>query len=138
MIELTGEPFGAGLPSRAEPWRPTVTLGLRADRAELIERLDAPRARDVAGGLLDEVAALLPAGLGVTASPCDRLRAGDRAARGRARRAAGDRADRGPHPALRAAPGGLVRPLRRDATGSTPTTPTALQQALAAVDTLIE
>jgi tRNA dimethylallyltransferase len=68
VIELTGEPFGAGLEAQSRPWRPHVTLGLRLDRARLVERLDA-RVRDMwASGLLDEVAALLPAGFGVTAS----------------------------------------------------------------------
>jgi tRNA dimethylallyltransferase len=68
VIELTGGPFGAGLPSEADLWRPTLTLGLRIDRAELIDRLDA-RVRSMwRAGLLAEVEALLPAGFGVTAS----------------------------------------------------------------------
>jgi tRNA dimethylallyltransferase len=68
VIELTGEPFGAGLPGRDALWRPTVTIGLRLDRAVLVERLG----RRVEGmwrdGLVEEVAALRPAGLGTTAS----------------------------------------------------------------------
>jgi tRNA dimethylallyltransferase len=68
VIELTGSPFGAGLPSEAALWRQTITVGLRSDRTELIERLDR-RVRSMwRAGLLDEVAALLPAGFGVTAS----------------------------------------------------------------------
>ena len=60
VIELTGAPFGAGLPSETELWRETVTIGLRADRGGLVERLDR-RVRSMwRAGLLDEVAALLP------------------------------------------------------------------------------
>ena len=68
VIELTGEPFGAGLPSETDLWRPTLTLGLTLDRAELIERLDRRVRAMWRAGLLDEVAGLIPAGLGVTAS----------------------------------------------------------------------
>lgn len=68
VIELTGEPFGAGLPSETALWRPTLTLGLHADRAELVERLDRRVRAMWRAGLLDEVAGLMPAGLGVTAS----------------------------------------------------------------------
>jgi tRNA dimethylallyltransferase len=68
VIELTGAPFGAGLPSETDLWRPTLTLGLRADRTELVERLDRRVRAMWRAGLLDEVAALMPAGLGVTAS----------------------------------------------------------------------
>ncbi|HEV7742490.1 MAG TPA: tRNA dimethylallyltransferase, partial [Pseudolysinimonas sp.] len=68
VVEITGAPFGAGLPSESDFWRPTVTLGLRIDRAELIPRLDL-RVREMwRAGLLDEVSALSPAGFGVTAS----------------------------------------------------------------------
>jgi len=45
-----------------------VTLGLRLDRAVLVERLDARVAGMWRDGLVAEVAGLLPAGLGVTAS----------------------------------------------------------------------
>jgi tRNA dimethylallyltransferase len=68
VIEITGAPFGAGLPSEAEFWRPTALLGLRTDRAELIERLDLRVRAMWRAGLLDEVAALMPAGFGTTAS----------------------------------------------------------------------
>ena len=70
VIEMTGEPFGSGLPDENATWRPTTLLGLQADRAVLVERLDA-RVRDMwAAGLVDEVAGLLASGppLGVTAS----------------------------------------------------------------------
>lgn len=68
VIELTGEPFGAGLPDEGAHWRPTVTIGLRADRATLVARLDARVRAMWADGLVGEVAALRPAGFGVTAS----------------------------------------------------------------------
>jgi tRNA dimethylallyltransferase len=67
VIELTGAPFGAGLPAETELWRPTVTLGLRTDRTALVERLDARVRAMWRAGLVDEVAGLLPAGFGVTA-----------------------------------------------------------------------
>lgn len=68
VIELTGEPFGAGLGAEERPWRPSVTIGLRDDRAALVARLDA-RVRGMwRDGLVAEVERLLPAGLGVTAS----------------------------------------------------------------------
>jgi tRNA dimethylallyltransferase len=68
VIELTGEPFGAGLPSAAEFWRPTVMLGLRAPRADLVRALDARVGEMWRAGILDEVRELAPRGMGVTAS----------------------------------------------------------------------
>src|SRR5690606_11024808 len=41
VIELTGEPFGSGLPEESGTWRPNVTIGLRLDRERLVPRLDA-------------------------------------------------------------------------------------------------
>lgn len=67
VIELTGEPFGAGLPEDSEPWHPTTVIGLQAPRDELVERLDARAERMWREGILDEVRRLRPAGLGVTA-----------------------------------------------------------------------
>ena len=68
VIELTGGQFGAGLPSETQLWKPTVTIGLRTERATLVDRLDA-RVRGMwAAGLVAEVERLLPAGFGVTAS----------------------------------------------------------------------
>jgi tRNA dimethylallyltransferase len=70
VVELTGEPFGAGLGAEATTWRPTVTIGLRSERAVLVERLD----RRVEGmwrdGIVAEAAALRDGGRGpgVTAS----------------------------------------------------------------------
>jgi tRNA dimethylallyltransferase len=68
VIEITGKPFGAGLPPDSEQWRPATILGLRADRADLIDRLDRRVEAMWRAGLVEEVAALRPAGLGVTAS----------------------------------------------------------------------
>jgi len=68
VVTITGEPFGAGLPGEDELWRPTVTIGLQTERAALIERLDARVAGMWRDGLVDEVAALRPAGLGITAA----------------------------------------------------------------------
>jgi tRNA dimethylallyltransferase len=45
-----------------------VTVGLQTERSALIERLDARVAGMWRDGLVDEVAALRPAGLGVTAA----------------------------------------------------------------------
>ncbi len=68
VVAITGKPFGAGLPSQSELWRPAVTLGLRADRPALVQRLDARVERMWRDGLVAEVEALRPAGLGVTAA----------------------------------------------------------------------
>jgi tRNA dimethylallyltransferase len=68
VIELTGEPFGAGLPNAAEFWRPTVMLGLRAPRADLVAALDARVEQMWRAGILDEVRELAPRGMGLTAS----------------------------------------------------------------------
>jgi len=68
VVELTGEPFGSGLPEETGTWRPTVTIGLRLERERLVLRLDE-RVRGMwRQGLVDEVARLRPAGFGTTAS----------------------------------------------------------------------
>jgi len=70
VIEITGESKAARLPEDPVPWRAHRIVHLRADRARLVERLDA-RVLDMwAAGLSDEVRGLIPAGLeaGVTAS----------------------------------------------------------------------
>lgn len=69
VIELTGEPFGSGLPDENDLSRPTVIFGARVPRAALVERLNDRVARMWRDGLLDEVRGLIPAGLelGVTA-----------------------------------------------------------------------
>ena len=65
VIELTGKPFGAGLPSEASYWRPTVVIGLRAEREVLKPRLDERVEQMWRDGLLDEAGGL--GDLGVTA-----------------------------------------------------------------------
>lgn len=68
VVELTGAPFGAGLPDETSHWTPTVTVGLRAPRGELVSRLNTRVAGMWAAGLVREVRGLLPSGFGVTAS----------------------------------------------------------------------
>jgi tRNA dimethylallyltransferase len=68
VVAITGQPFGAGLPSESRMWRPTVTIGVRAPRPVLVERLDARVERMWRDGLVAEVEQLRPAGLGVTAA----------------------------------------------------------------------
>lgn len=69
VIELTGEPFGAGLDARERPWQPYRQLGLALDRDQLVPRLDERVLGMWRAGLLDEVRGLLAQGLerGVTA-----------------------------------------------------------------------
>ncbi len=70
VIELTGMPFGSGLPDGNAYWTATTVIGLTAPRQELVPRLNERVARMWRGGLLDEVEGLLPLGLaeGATAS----------------------------------------------------------------------
>jgi tRNA dimethylallyltransferase len=68
VVEITGLPFGAGLPDETKYWTPTVTVGLRAPREQLVERLNSRVGRMWAAGLVDEARELLAHGLGVTAS----------------------------------------------------------------------
>lgn len=68
VVEISGQRFGPGLPAEARTWVPTLTLGLRMERERLVPQLDARVQRMWTAGLVDEVAALRPAGFGVTAS----------------------------------------------------------------------
>jgi tRNA dimethylallyltransferase len=68
VIELTGEPFGSGLPDDSAPWRPVTILGLQSPRETLVPRLNARVERMWADGLLDEVRGLDRDRLGVTAA----------------------------------------------------------------------
>jgi tRNA dimethylallyltransferase len=68
VIEITGEPFGAGLPDEGATWRPTTILGLRSPREELVARLDERVRQMWRDGLPDEVARIGGQNMGVTAS----------------------------------------------------------------------
>jgi len=68
VIEITGEPFGSGLPDESDFRQPTTIIGLSAPRPLLVERLDARVHSMWRDGLLDEVRAIGPATMGVTAS----------------------------------------------------------------------
>lgn len=70
VIDITGEPFGAGLAARARPWRPYRQFGLQLERSALVARLDARVEGMWRSGLVDEVRGLMPLGLeaGATAS----------------------------------------------------------------------
>jgi len=66
VIELTGEPFGSGLPDDDSLWQPTTFLALQSPREVLVERLDRRVEQMWADGILSEVQHLGP--MGVTAS----------------------------------------------------------------------
>jgi tRNA dimethylallyltransferase len=68
VFEMTGEPFGSGLPADDALWRPAQLFGLRAPRDELVARLDGRVEQMWRDGLVAEVEGLLPHGLGVTAA----------------------------------------------------------------------
>jgi tRNA dimethylallyltransferase len=68
VIEMTGKPFGSGLPDDSALWRSASIIGLRAPREELLPLLDARVERMWRDGLVGEVASLVPHGLGVTAA----------------------------------------------------------------------
>lgn len=69
VIEITGEPFGSGLPDETATPEPTAIIGLTAPRERLVERLDRRVADMWRDGLLEEVRDLIDQGLerGVTA-----------------------------------------------------------------------
>ena len=66
VIELTGQPFGSGLPSEDKYWTPTVVIGLQAPRDVLVHRLDRRVEQMWADGLVNEAGSL--GTLGVTAA----------------------------------------------------------------------
>jgi len=70
VVEITGAPHVAVLPSQPAYWRPSVVLGLRVPREELTPRLDARVDEMWRDGIVAEAEGLLAAGLesGVTAS----------------------------------------------------------------------
>ena len=70
VVEMTGEPFGSGLPDESAFWTPTAIIALGTPRDTLVARLDERVGRMWSAGLLDEVEHLLVQGLdqGTTAS----------------------------------------------------------------------
>lgn len=69
VVELTGRPFAASAPTKGQPrWRAHL-IGLDRDTEALDSRIAVRTERMFGGGLVEEVAALVPAGLreGVTA-----------------------------------------------------------------------
>ena len=68
VIEITGEPFGSGLPDEDSYWHPTRIVGVRAPRDQLVQRLDARVHQMWADGLLDEVRGIGANRMGVTAA----------------------------------------------------------------------
>ncbi|GAA1227185.1 tRNA (adenosine(37)-N6)-dimethylallyltransferase MiaA [Rhodoglobus aureus] len=68
VIEITGKPFGAGLPEEQKLWTPAHIFGIAAPRDELVPRLNERVRRMWDSGLLDEVRELRPHGLGITAA----------------------------------------------------------------------
>ncbi|WP_392545397.1 tRNA (adenosine(37)-N6)-dimethylallyltransferase MiaA [Oryzobacter sp. 24SJ04S-52] len=69
VVELTGRPFSATMPTR-DFVRPTLVVGLRFDREALDTRIERRTRRMFAGGLVEETRALVDLGLreGRTAS----------------------------------------------------------------------
>ncbi len=69
VVELTGRPFSATMPRR-EYLRPSLAIGLRADREDLDRRIEQRTARMFDTGLVDEARTLVARGLreGRTAS----------------------------------------------------------------------
>jgi len=68
VIAITGKPFGSGLPDENAYWRPLTVLGLTTSREILTPRLEKRVENMWSDGLVEEAAALRPAGLGVTAA----------------------------------------------------------------------
>ena len=68
VVELTGKPFGSGLPADSDNWMPTTSLGLSTQRELLVHRLDGRVAGMWSDGLVEEARSLEMTGLGVTAS----------------------------------------------------------------------
>lgn len=68
VIELTGKPFGAGLPDEGATWRPTTILGLHSPRDRLVPRLDERVRQMWRDGIVDEVTRIGGDNMGVTAS----------------------------------------------------------------------
>lgn len=68
VIEMTGEPFGAGLPDESALREPTTVIGLTSPRDILVPRLERRVHHMWESGLLNEVRHIGPENMGVTAS----------------------------------------------------------------------
>jgi tRNA dimethylallyltransferase len=68
VIELTGAPFGSGLPGEDAKWAPATIIGLQSPREILVPRLNERVKAMWADGLLNEVRALEDQRWGVTAA----------------------------------------------------------------------
>ncbi|MCU1405825.1 MAG: tRNA ((37)-N6)-dimethylallyltransferase MiaA [Glaciihabitans sp.] len=68
VVEMTGEPFGSGLPDESAFRQPTTLIGLTAPRETLVQRLDRRVEQMWRDGLLEEVRGIGPTTMGVTAS----------------------------------------------------------------------
>ncbi|WP_213816551.1 tRNA (adenosine(37)-N6)-dimethylallyltransferase MiaA [Glaciihabitans sp. dw_435] len=67
VVEMTGEPFGSGLPDESSFWRPTTILGLQTPRDVLVERLNDRVLGMWRDGLLEEVRGIDVPSMGATA-----------------------------------------------------------------------
>lgn len=63
VAEITGRPFSATMPRERRYAVPAVQVGLRSERARLVERIDARVTAMLAEGLVEEVRGLLGRGL---------------------------------------------------------------------------
>lgn len=68
VFELTGKPFGSGLPDESRAWRPNAIIGTRTERSTLVPRLEDRIRRMWRDGIVEEAAELEAHGLGVTAA----------------------------------------------------------------------
>ncbi|MBX3116151.1 MAG: tRNA (adenosine(37)-N6)-dimethylallyltransferase MiaA [Cryobacterium sp.] len=63
VIELTGKPFGSGIPETPGVDLPVVQIGLRMDRDQLVPKLDQRVRQMWQEGLVEEIEGLIPLGL---------------------------------------------------------------------------
>jgi tRNA dimethylallyltransferase len=68
VVEITGKPFGSGLPADSDHWMRTTAFGLNTPRDRLVSRLDDRVADMWTQGIVEEARALEATGLGLTAS----------------------------------------------------------------------
>ena len=68
VVEITGKPFGSGLPADSDHWMRTTSFGLNTPRELLVSRLDDRVADMWTHGIVEEARSLEITGLGVTAS----------------------------------------------------------------------